>query len=249
MIQAEHIVQPKSIGSAAPLSDFNDDRTQAKSLFLEHSLSHGFHEFTVLDISPKMSGAMKPIIQLASFSDTFIRQVEETGELGTCTLFERLGTSTVPFAWEIGGQTTPLTNPPSAELGINNLLSGTGIKYGYCVPVHSALGKRGAVLYFGKERQFAEKHPALVLKTMRSYELYINLFSQPARQPQLGLSTLELKCLQAIAAGKTVSEIAKMVSLSDHTVNCCIAAATRRLGATNLTHAFYKALQSGLPVL
>ncbi|MCP4071730.1 MAG: helix-turn-helix transcriptional regulator [Hyphomicrobiales bacterium] len=245
----KRIDQLKSIGNAALLSDSNDDCTPAKSLFLEHSQSHGFHEFTVLDISQKMSGMMRPTIQLASFSDTFVKQVEETGDLGTCTLFERLDISTVPFAWEIGGRTTPLASPTSAELGINNLLSGIDIKCGYCVPVHSALGKRGAVLYFRKERQFAEKHPALVLNTMRTYELYINLFSQYASQPQLGLSTLELKCLQSIAAGKTVSETAKMVSLSDHTVNYCIAAATRKLGATNLTHAFYKAIQSGLPVL
>ncbi len=243
------IDQLKSIGSAAPLSDFNDDRTPVKSLFLEHSLTHGFHEFTVLDISQKMTGTLKPIIQLASFSDTFINQVEEAGELGTCTLFERLGTSTVPFAWEIGGQTPPLASPPSAELGINNLLSGIGIKCGYCIPVHSALGKRGAVLSFGKERQFAEEHPALVLKIVKSYELYINQLSQPAKQPQLGLSTLELKCLQSIAAGKTVSQTAKMVSLSDLAVNCCIVTATKKLGATNLTHAFYKAVQSGLLVL
>lgn len=60
------------------------------------------------------------------------------------------------------------------------------------------------------------------------------------------LSPRERECLQWTAAGKTSWEIAQILKISHHTADWYIAAATRKLSATNRTHAVAEGLRRGV---
>ena len=60
------------------------------------------------------------------------------------------------------------------------------------------------------------------------------------------LSRNERNCLVWGACGKTSSEIAIILSLSEHTVNHYFTIAATKLGANNRTHATAKAIQQGI---
>ncbi len=254
MVRASRGEQPQDhIGSSTISSEKGNDYSRTEGSFFELANFHGFHEFAVLDISDRFQCVIRPVIQLTSFSCALLNQVEEVDELGTCRLFERLNVSTSPFGWTVGELPSSVESVQhtvsSAENGFNTLLSAIGIKYGYCIPVHSALGKRAVVLFFSKESQNVEQYPALVMATLKTYNKYFNHSNWPAEISSPKLSELELKLLQLVAAGKTSSDIAKIVSLSEQTIYYCSIAITKKLGATNISHALSKAIQLGLPVL
>ncbi len=60
------------------------------------------------------------------------------------------------------------------------------------------------------------------------------------------LSPRERECLQWTAAGKTTWEIAAILEISPNTIDGYVAAATRKLGAVNRTHAVAEALRRSL---
>jgi len=74
------------------------------------------------------------------------------------------------------------------------------------------------------------------------------LFPDDAKKPSDNspLGNRELQCLVWTAQGKTSFEIAKILNLSEHTVNNYIHIATRKLGATNRIHAIAKAIRMDL---
>jgi len=59
------------------------------------------------------------------------------------------------------------------------------------------------------------------------------------------LSTRERDCLKLAMLGKTSSEIGTILSLSEYTISQYLAAATRKVNASNRTHAVALAAQLG----
>ncbi len=56
----------------------------------------------------------------------------------------------------------------------------------------------------------------------------------------------EIECLRWCSMGKTSSEIATIVGLSEHTVNHYLISSARKLECTNRIHAVANALRHGL---
>jgi LuxR family transcriptional regulator len=65
-------------------------------------------------------------------------------------------------------------------------------------------------------------------------------------RPSSSLTSREVEILQWTADGKTASEIADILDLSDHTVTFHLGNAVRKLGCANKTAAVVKAAMLGL---
>jgi LuxR family transcriptional regulator, quorum-sensing system regulator BjaR1 len=68
----------------------------------------------------------------------------------------------------------------------------------------------------------------------------------PLAETDHNLSARERECLVWTSSGKTSSEIAAILGLSEHTVNHYLSAACQKLGAVNRAHAVAKAIRAGL---
>ena len=72
-------------------------------------------------------------------------------------------------------------------------------------------------------------------------------FLNPVEEaPRSGLTARERECLVWTAAGKTSSEIATILKLSEHTVTHYLGIACQKLDAVNRVHAVSKAMRAGL---
>jgi DNA-binding CsgD family transcriptional regulator len=72
------------------------------------------------------------------------------------------------------------------------------------------------------------------------------LRTEAVEQEEVHLSPREIECLKWVARGKTVSETATILSLSDRTVRFYLDLARAKLNATNVTHAVAKALNMSI---
>lgn len=113
------------------------------------------------------------------------------------------------------------------------------------VPLHTAIGRRFALILFrnGKSARHQEvaiiAHDAAVV-FQRYFEVILSLDSIS------GLSDREIQIVSWTSEGKTSSEIAIILGLSEHTVNSYIAAVLRKLHVVNRAQMVASALRNGL---
>lgn len=68
----------------------------------------------------------------------------------------------------------------------------------------------------------------------------------PQREPQMILSCREIAILRLSSQGKTASEIAAAMAVTERTANFHIGNAIQKLGAANKTHAVVLAMRLGV---
>jgi DNA-binding CsgD family transcriptional regulator len=139
-------------------------------------------------------------------------------------------------------------------------LRALGLVTGVTDPVHGPSGQRSE-LSFVKNRggQQAEREIQIALTKCHLLTTYVHdsaarilkrRSSKPvdrlAVPPNESLNERECAILAWIAAGKTISEIAGLLPISERTVNFHLYNARRKLGAANSRHAITKAIALGL---
>lgn len=168
---------------------------------------------------------------LHNTSDAHIQ--EEAGALSKeDPLVRHLRMSTVARAFDAGMTDTPL-------LASGNVLSAV------VVPLHTATGKRFGLILLSRSTGPGHQELALIaydaaLVFQRYFEVLISLDSVS------GLNDREIQIVRWTSEGKTSSEIAIILSLSEHTVNSYIAAILRKLHVVNRAQMVASALRNGL---
>lgn len=125
------------------------------------------------------------------------------------------------------------------------LIARCGAKSAIVVPLHTAVGKRfGLILLRNGERPW-HREVALIaydasIVFQRYFEVVLSLDSIS------GLSEREIQIVGWTSEGKTSSEIAIILGLSEHTVNSYIAAILRKLQVVNRAQMVASALRNGL---
>lgn len=157
------------------------------------------------------------------------------------TLMRQLRRSSVPFAYDLDQVTRDRGND-AAKI----MFSRFHLVRGGFFPVHDISGNRGALSFLGDGPAFS------VREMMELSYIAIHVFERLSEIRSLDvrvtehLSERELDCLNWTAAGKTSSEIAEILGLSEHTVNHYLNRATKKLDTVNRTQAVAKALRVGL---
>lgn len=129
---------------------------------------------------------------------------------------------------------------------IERMLDERGLREAYYFPVHDADGNRGAVVWTG------ERPDVPMSEIMELQMIAIHIFNRLSeigatlKSASVNLSEREKQCLTWTAAGKTSSEIADILGLSEHTVNHYLNQVTKKLDAVNRTQAVVKAMKRGL---
>jgi LuxR family transcriptional regulator len=113
------------------------------------------------------------------------------------------------------------------------------------VPLHTAIAKRFALILFRKGQRPRHEELAIIahdasIVFQRYFEVILSLDSIS------GLSDREIQIVSWTSEGKTSSEIAIILGLSEHTVNSYIAAILRKLHVVNRAQMVASALRNGL---
>jgi DNA-binding CsgD family transcriptional regulator len=111
-----------------------------------------------------------------------------------------------------------------------------------CVPVTGLNGARYAVLFLGDCEDIDQQaHFELCYDAVCAFDYFYRLVL--SNKAGMGLTPRETEILRWISHGKTASEIALIVSVSEHTVNSHTATILKKLDVVNRTQMVAKAIR------
>lgn len=204
---------------------------------------HGLAKFTVMTISHDDT-KLSDISVVNNWDPELLSVYDDNGLAARSPILNHCRTSSRPL--EIDIETLP-QDRDNAERNLTvELFTDFKMSKGIAYPVHDSSGMRGTISFSGSEIDLSNDD-ALALHLISLYA-FDHLITTQNASPKAGpnLSDRERDCLNWTAAGKTSSEIALILELSDHTVNHYLTAACRKLDAVNRVQAVAKAIRLGL---
>ncbi|MCY1306203.1 LuxR family transcriptional regulatory, chaperone HchA-associated [compost metagenome] len=159
-------------------------------------------------------------------------------------MIQRLRRSTIPFTYD-AHQLARRRSDGKGDAAIC-VFEQANMPRGLYLPVHDASGHRAAIA-FGGDRSVVSNDELQELNLWAGllYSKYMEVRDRDRRGPG-SLSRREVECLRWAAAGKTTSEMAKILALSEYTVNHYLNRATRKLDSVNRVQTVAKAMRAGL---
>ncbi|WP_152046427.1 helix-turn-helix transcriptional regulator [Aureimonas psammosilenae] len=202
--------------------------------------AYGYTHYAIFTIpSPDDVRAELKLI-LGNWTPEFQKGYEKLGLQRYSPVIRAVKAGPTPFVWDLESLFPDDEPTPTVRF-----LTANGIRGGVFVPVHGMSSFAGALGLYGErtdlsareacELQFASFGAFGILAACRLEE---NRRSNP-------LTPRERDCLKLAMLGKTSSEIGIILSLSEYTVSQYLTAATRKMNASNRTHAVAIAAQMG----
>ncbi len=205
--------------------------------------AYGYRRYAIVTIPAADDVRAELTLLVGNWEPAFRKSFEKLGLQRHSPVIRALKAGPTPFVWDadlLYGVDEPGEPNPAARL-----LAAHSIRGGVFVPVHGLTSFAGALSLDGerldpspqeiKELQLASFGVFGILAACRLEE---NRRANP-------LTGRERDCLKLAMFGKTSAEIGIILSLSEHTVSQYLAAATRKLNASNRTHAVAVAAQLG----
>lgn len=200
--------------------------------------------FMVCNLPQTMSADLQSITIVTNWPPELMTAYDQEGLMLDSPFIRRLRNSTIPFL-HTTAEIRSDGDDDKREI-IASLLERFRMPCSACFPVHDASGTRGCVCFSGDREDFTRRE--MTELSYLSIHIYERLAKIRHMDTQLTetLTDREIDCLSWTAAGKTSSDIADIVGLSEHTVNQYLNRAARKLDTVNRTQAVAKALRIGL---
>jgi DNA-binding CsgD family transcriptional regulator len=198
---------------------------------------------TLFTMPSRTDRSLASLVRESSLAAEFWRRMDEVCPLQTCTLFNTARGSLVPVQWSVDGLRRQHTLMEQAEAPVLMLYREYGLSHGIVFPVSSIDGVRHAIRFDGDRAPLsqAEINDLSMLAT-HFFQAY-DMARYPLRDNPCNLTEREVEVIRWSANGKTSSETASIMSLSDHTVNAYLNNALKKTNSVNRTQLIAKALR------
>lgn len=200
----------------------------------------GFTAFMLTRL-PRPPAAIAPHMLMNGWPSGWTDRYMEAGHYAYDPVARHCMAANDAFAWE--EIPAPLFQADARASLIAAEAAAFDLNRGVCVPLHSALGAGGLSLA-GPALDPAPGLRAMV--TLLAFRLCQSLddaiFGETGGER---LTHRERDVLSWIALGKTVEDIAAILSISEHTVGEHLKHVRRKLGTNNNAHSIVRALQTG----
>jgi len=207
--------------------------------------AYGFKGFIVLAIPGRESQRLAESTLLTNWPREFLQGYDEANLMAGSPVISRLRRSTIPFTYDTSIESRRRLDGKGSV--VVSLFEQVSMKRGVYIPVHDTRGACGAVAFGGnRELVSSEEMNQLTFVAGGLFNRLSELRAKKNARNSTPLSKRELECLFWAAAGKTTSEMAKILSLSDYTVNHYLNRATRKLDSVNRVQTVAKAIRAGL---
>ena len=206
-------------------------------IFHTMALRYGFEHFGVLQLANEhepstLAGRLMLHDLPAGLAETY----DKRHRLNDSALFKSFYRSTISTVWRTGDR---LQN--GAAQGAD-FLEQVGFDMALAVPVHAVNGTRYIVLFLGDGTDIGSaEHFKVCYEANCAFDYFHR--QVPANKAGMGLTPRETEILRWISYGKTASEIALIVSVSEHTVNSHTATILKKLDVVNRTQMVAKAIR------
>lgn len=211
------------------------------SFLRELSKHFDFAGFMLVSIPAVTDENLIARVELSDLPDGIVEAYDELGLLKNSQVFQMLRRSTVPVTLDT--QTSNAMRPSTEAETATRFFASYNITTAAFFPVHGAGGTRAALGFLGDRNQLSHAELGeLGVFAAHAYNIYSNLKDRHPNN-ESSLTVRELEALHWVANGKTSSEIASILSLSEHTINTYINNAIRKLDCVNRTQLVAKALR------
>ncbi|OLP55144.1 hypothetical protein BJF92_17285 [Rhizobium rhizosphaerae] len=202
-------------------------------IFHTLALRFGFEHFGILQLgNEKDMGSLAGKLALHDLPSGLAEEYDKRHRFTDSAVFKSLHQSTIPSLWRAVDQT------PNQ----GNLLTQLGFDLLACIPVHGVNGARHAVFYLGDAEDLPM--PGLQELTFETISAFDHFYRRVlVSKAGMGLTPREREILRWISHGKTASEIALIVSVSEHTINSHTATILKKLDVVNRTQMVAKAIR------
>jgi DNA-binding CsgD family transcriptional regulator len=200
-------------------------------IFHAMALRTGFDHFCLMRLfSDVPSPTFSSQLELHDLPAGLAEAYDERFAFAQSGMFKMLHETTIPTVWlDAGGSQDELMRQLGFELALR-------------LPTHGVNGSRHAVIFIGdRDMPDAQQLQAIYYDACYAFDHYFREIL--ANKKGMGLTPRELEILRWISHGKTASEIALIVSVSEHTVNSHTATILKKLDVVNRTQMVAKALR------
>ena len=201
------------------------------------ALRYGFEHFGVLQLaSEHETSALAGRLMLHDLPAGLAETYDKRHSLNDSTLFKSFYRSTISTVWR--------ADDPDVNGAVQgeDFLEQTGFDMALAIPVHSVAGTRYVVLFLGDGDDIGRtEHFEICYEANCAFDYFHRQVL--ANKAGMGLTPRETEILRWISHGKTASEIALIVSVSEHTVNSHTATILKKLDVVNRTQMVAKAIR------
>lgn len=223
--------------------DFESDLEKALNrvdffrIFHTMALRYGFDHFGVLQLTNEHeTSLLSNRLVLHDLPAGLAEAYDKRHRLNDSALFKSFHRSTISTVWRT-------SDPAEEDAGEGaDFLSQIGFDVALAVPVHAITGTRYVVLFLGDGEDIdRNEHYQICYEAACAFDYFYRKVL--ANKAGMGLTPRETEILRWISYGKTASEIALIVSVSEHTVNSHTATILKKLDVVNRTQMVAKAIR------
>ena len=209
----------------------------------EVAVGIGLERFIVFDITTLGQASLAQRSIVSSLEPDLLRSFDEQNAISGSPLIRLLRGSSRPVHIDVERDEERRGDAVGTfglELG---MFRDYDIRKGIVFPAHVGHGFHGAVCFMGEEiRIDADTQNCTHAYCLYFYE-HLAKTIQPGGARDYKISNRQMDCMRWIAEGKTSAEIAKLLTISEHTVNHHIGNVCSKLGAVSRTQAIAKMAQ------
>lgn len=207
--------------------------------------AYGFSHIAIVTIPSSDDAGSELRLVLSNWSQEFRKAWERSGLSRFSLVLRALKADPSPLVWDVETlHGYDPDEPEEADPQVKLLLSSGCLTGGY-FPVHGLTNFNGALALAGDRPLLSDDEAReLHLAAFAVFGiLAASRFEENKRRNPL--TQRERDCLKLAMLGKTSSEVGTILSISEYTVSQYLASATRKLNASNRTHAVAMAAQLG----
>lgn len=202
-----------------------------------------FEYFYILNIPEVTSNRIGNSFIIGNWPEELIKEYDYKSVLTHSPIISGLRASHDPLKWTL--QDVQQTFPTCTAEDVVSMFDRFQMRMGICFPSFDAEGRAGAVCFAG-DRSMPEDGELAALHLM-SHFLFGHLCGliqdMPSGAPRL--TNRERECIAWASEGKTISETAQIIGISQTTVNGYLVSAMRKLNVMNKAHLVAKAIRCG----
>ena len=199
------------------------------------ALRYGFEHFGVLQLANEHETSMLAgRLMLHDLPAGLAEAYDKRHRINDSAIFKSFYKSTISTVWRS-------SDAPNGAAGVD-FLDQIGFDMALAIPVQSIAGTRYVVLFLGDGDDIARsEHYEICYEANCAFDYFYRQVL--ANKAGMGLTPRETEILRWISYGKTASEIALIVSVSEHTVNSHTATILKKLDVVNRTQMVAKAIR------
>ncbi len=224
-----------------------DSRVEIFAAMKRIAHEFGFRHVTLFVATRADEVLLSRMIVETTLPGAYIQEFDRRRLLKLCPVAPIITRSALPFCWSIDDLESVRGFPMPAEM--EELQRRFDLITSVAMAMHSIDGGRFMLRFDGIRPRLSQ----VELNEIGMIVLHaFNVFDSIRRSTNTGtagpLTTRELEVVRWTAQGKTSSEIGRILSLSDHTVNAYMTNAIKKLDCVNRTQLVAKALRLRLIV-